>query len=193
MSYDSASARHPHAAAAAWPGHAEGLPQAADGGETRQQRLAALIAQLDRTVAVEGLPVPTLQPSSAVGHGLIPAGHAASNAHLPRARRPAARQRKRPVHTVLWAVAGFVAGAIFWHFIGFWGFVSEAVWHAARPERPASVRASATADPQKPLLYPARIARPHMGRAAARIVPDAIADAATDGKAGAAAGQFLQN
>ncbi|MGE0022330.1 MAG: hypothetical protein AB7S70_01715, partial [Hyphomicrobium sp.] len=26
-----------------------------------------------------------------------------------------------------WSVIGFVVGAVFWHFIGFWGFVSEVV------------------------------------------------------------------
>lgn len=26
-----------------------------------------------------------------------------------------------------WSVAGFVAGAIFWHFVGFWGFMSGIV------------------------------------------------------------------
>ena len=26
-----------------------------------------------------------------------------------------------------WSVIGFVGGAVFWHFIGFWGFVSEVV------------------------------------------------------------------
>jgi hypothetical protein len=27
-----------------------------------------------------------------------------------------------------WSVLGFVAGAIFWHFVGFWGFVSSVVF-----------------------------------------------------------------
>ncbi|MFM9940843.1 MAG: hypothetical protein ACKVP7_15270 [Hyphomicrobiaceae bacterium] len=26
-----------------------------------------------------------------------------------------------------WGIAGFLIGAIFWHFIGFWGFVSDIV------------------------------------------------------------------
>ncbi len=26
-----------------------------------------------------------------------------------------------------WSVIGFVIGAVFWHFVGFWGFVSEVV------------------------------------------------------------------
>lgn len=27
-----------------------------------------------------------------------------------------------------WGLGGFVTGAIFWHFIGFWGFVSDVVF-----------------------------------------------------------------
>jgi len=27
-----------------------------------------------------------------------------------------------------WSVLGFVAGAIFWHFVGFWGFISSVVY-----------------------------------------------------------------
>ena len=27
-----------------------------------------------------------------------------------------------------WSVFGFVAGAVFWHFVGFWGFLSEVVF-----------------------------------------------------------------
>jgi len=36
-----------------------------------------------------------------------------------------------------WSVIGFVVGAVFWHFIGFWGFVSEVVL-AGRPPEPAA-------------------------------------------------------
>ena len=30
--------------------------------------------------------------------------------------------------SAFWGVSGFIVGAIFWHFIGFWGFVSEVVF-----------------------------------------------------------------
>lgn len=32
-----------------------------------------------------------------------------------------------------WSVVGFVGGAVFWHFIGFWGFVSEVVLAGGPP------------------------------------------------------------
>lgn len=36
-----------------------------------------------------------------------------------------------------WGMAGFLIGAAFWHFIGFWNFVSEVVFvgHSVRAER----------------------------------------------------------
>jgi len=34
-----------------------------------------------------------------------------------------------------WSVVGFVLGAVFWHFVGFWGFVSDVVL-AGRPSAP---------------------------------------------------------
>lgn len=33
-----------------------------------------------------------------------------------------------------WGFVGFVIGAVFWHFIGFWGFVSNTVLNGAPPE-----------------------------------------------------------
>ncbi len=33
-----------------------------------------------------------------------------------------------------WGFAGFLIGAIFWHVIGFWGFLSEAVLEAPEPQ-----------------------------------------------------------
>ena len=38
-----------------------------------------------------------------------------------------------PISAGHWAVAGFVCGALFWHFIGFWGFVSEVVFSSRTP------------------------------------------------------------
>lgn len=39
-----------------------------------------------------------------------------------------------------WSVIGFVIGAVFWHFVGFWGFVSEVVL-AGGPPAPAMAAA----------------------------------------------------
>lgn len=32
-----------------------------------------------------------------------------------------------------WGVMGFLVGAVFWHFVGFWGFVSSVVLRGAPP------------------------------------------------------------
>lgn len=37
-----------------------------------------------------------------------------------------------------WSVIGFIGGAVFWHFVGFWGFVSDVVLSGG--ETPASVQ-----------------------------------------------------
>lgn len=47
-----------------------------------------------------------------------------------RARKPAAAKPMRPAALVWSGLLGFVAGAVCWHFVGFWGFVKEAVFHA---------------------------------------------------------------
>ncbi|WP_072394860.1 hypothetical protein [Hyphomicrobium sp. CS1GBMeth3] len=51
-----------------------------------------------------------------------------------------------------WSVIGFVGGAVFWHFVGFWGFVSDVVlsggapsaaeraaWHSGPPAQDTAV------------------------------------------------------
>ena len=45
-----------------------------------------------------------------------------------------AKPRKAKPLGLLWSgLAGFVAGAVCWHFVGFWGFMTEAVFYA-RPD-----------------------------------------------------------
>lgn len=51
----------------------------------------------------------------------------------PQAAKPQAKSRAKPVGLMWSGLAGFVAGAICWHFVGFWGFMTEAVFHA-RPD-----------------------------------------------------------
>lgn len=54
-----------------------------------------------------------------------------------RPSRVAASERSRPMASSLIAgVTGFVAGAVVWHFIGFWSFVASIVTRG--PEPPAS-------------------------------------------------------
>lgn len=38
------------------------------------------------------------------------------------------------VSQCLWGATGFLAGAIFWHAVGFWGFVSDVVLHSRLTE-----------------------------------------------------------
>lgn len=65
-------------------------------------------------------------------------GHARHDVRRPaaqnRARTGAAKPRTTKPLGLLWSgLAGFVAGAVCWHFVGFWGFMTEAVFYA-RPE-----------------------------------------------------------
>jgi hypothetical protein len=39
------------------------------------------------------------------------------------------QKRAKPTGIVVSAVAGFITGAAFWHFVGFWTFVNEAVFY----------------------------------------------------------------
>jgi len=50
-----------------------------------------------------------------------------------RRRLGAARRMLDGVGGLGWSVIGFVGGAVFWHFIGFWGFVSEVVLSGNAP------------------------------------------------------------
>ena len=46
------------------------------------------------------------------------------------------------------ALIGFVAGSVFWHFVGFWDFMSRIVFHQPRAELERSVRHGGTATPK---------------------------------------------
>jgi hypothetical protein len=65
------------------------------------------------------------------------AGGSASRA---RSRLGAVRDRLDGVGGLGWSVIGFIGGAVFWHFIGFWGFVSDVV--LARGAPPPAARAA---------------------------------------------------
>lgn len=62
-----------------------------------------------------------------------------------------------------WGLLGFASGVIFWHLIGFWGFVAEVVLPTPSENRP--FKASANAAPAQPALtLPLRPARPRHER-----------------------------
>ena len=48
-------------------------------------------------------------------------------------RKPAASPRRHVRGAALWATIGFVAGAVFWHAVGFWTFVSEVMFDGTEP------------------------------------------------------------
>lgn len=55
-----------------------------------------------------------------------------------------------------WSVIGFVGGAVFWHFVGFWGFVSDVVLSEGPPA--ASRAALYHAPAHAPRMRPVQVA-----------------------------------
>lgn len=47
---------------------------------------------------------------------------------------PSRRAQRRAYSPTLALVIGFVAGSVFWHFVGFWDFVGRIVFHTPRHE-----------------------------------------------------------
>ncbi len=37
------------------------------------------------------------------------------------------KQASKKVRPIFWAIAGFAVGVVFWHFVGFWSFIEDAV------------------------------------------------------------------
>lgn len=65
---------------------------------------------------------------------------------------PAPRKARRTLRAaLLWGALGFFAGAIFWHAVGFWTFVSEVVLN--RGGGAAFTREAAAAQPELPVIY----------------------------------------
>lgn len=62
------------------------------------------------------------------------------------------QRRSRPdwVPPVYWTALGFLAGALFWHFVGFWSFVTRAVFDGDGAP-PAAHHSVATTKPAEPL------------------------------------------
>lgn len=59
-------------------------------------------------------PAPGLAPGAAVAHDEDAA---------------VAADRMSPLAGLGWGFSGFVIGAVFWHFIGFWGFIEKVVYN----------------------------------------------------------------
>jgi len=60
--------------------------------------------------------------------------------------------RRRLRTALAWSAAGFLAGALFWHAVGFWGFISDVVLDPA----PTPVQMTAVAPPSQvslPTIY----------------------------------------
>ena len=82
------------------------------------------------------------------------------------------RERTTPASArrvaVVWAALGFVVGIVFWHLIGFWGFVQTIVLPPGAPERVrASEPVAGSGEPamQSTVSLPARPTRPRFGAA----------------------------
>jgi hypothetical protein len=70
---------------------------------------------------------------------------------------PAPSKPRRALRAaLLWGALGFFAGAIFWHAVGFWTFVSEVVLDSegsVQFARQAATRPGALAHPELPVIY----------------------------------------
>lgn len=70
---------------------------------------------------------------------------------------PAPRKPRRTLRAaLLWGALGFFAGAVFWHAVGFWTFVSEVVLNredSAKFARQAAAGPDALAQPELPVIY----------------------------------------
>lgn len=68
----------------------------------------------------------------------------------PAPQAPSKKARRTLRAALLWGALGFFAGAIFWHAVGFWTFVSEVVLN--RGDGAVFARAAA-AQPELPVIY----------------------------------------
>ncbi len=77
--------------------------------------------------------------------GAMPAAEAGAPAPPP---LPPSRLRRASA-AAAWSLVGFLAGAVFWHFVGFWSFLGAIVLkgpeHAARGERPSPTEVARSA------------------------------------------------
>lgn len=73
----------------------------------------------------------------------------------------------------IWGVFGFACGVVFWHFIGFWSFISEIVTPSPNPRATEKPSSAVPSPSQQLVTRPARPARPRsVGAAPAPIQPD---------------------
>ena len=102
-------------------------PLAADDADSRRQRLALAMARAARE-----------------GDAILPVRRPGAAQAEPIQRRPPAVPRPR---TVAWlsGLLGFGVGIVFWHLIGFWGFVHLVVLPPSGPERSRSAELPAAA------------------------------------------------
>ena len=73
----------------------------------------------------------------------------------------AMRSARRPIAAWLWAAIGFGMGVAFWHFIGFWGFVSDVVHPPTKTAYTTEAAPLPALGQQKDIVFPARGTRAH--------------------------------
>jgi hypothetical protein len=96
----------------------------------------------------------------------------------PRAGAKAAPHEDRPIGIVgklAWCTAGFLAGAAFWHFVGFWGFISAVVLGGPDPERELfSARPISIVSPKGSDLAPTLAGKARVGSACVALALDRV-------------------
>lgn len=93
----------------------------------------------------------------------------ASHARAHRPRPAASRRFGGVAHALVFSIAGFVLGAIFWHFVGFWSFVSHMVLKG--PEEQIAAQRETTARVQRTVKEAGRLKDSPQAKAFVPLVP----------------------
>lgn len=150
-----------------WPADAEELfaPEAPGSQAIEASHRAAAPAETPRTLSASGRDSTAILELQSLWHQpeigvTMPNRPPAS----PSVERPAARRIRA---TWLWGLFGFATGVVFWHLIGFWGFVSETLL----PTVPTNRRTETTQTPEpmhrNSLVLPVRTTKRRGDRIAA--------------------------
>ena len=77
-----------------------------------------------------------------------------SQRHHAAAPSSPARKRRRISAAVWSGIAGFVLGAVFWHLVGFWSFVSHVVFKGPAADGAGTIETGALPPPRRDMLKP---------------------------------------
>ena len=130
MAYDPKAGERRGLAPQAWPDEVADLL-------LEPERRSRTVAATAITPARRGIGGPSQRPLTRTPAG--PPSPPRATLPTPLARSPA-----------LWGGIGFLLGIVFWHWIGFWGFVSAAVWPATSHQRPDARLQTENSDGRRP-------------------------------------------